>query len=301
MSELLADIRSFIEERALPLEGAFLTLPYSEVEPRLDELRARGEEARAVGAAASRELGGLGLSLTSSRTSPRCSARRRSGTTCSTARRRTSATCELLIAHGSDEQKKRWLEPLARGDIRSCFSMTEPELAGSNPVLDGDDGAARRRRLRHQRPQVVHLERRRRGVRHRHGGDRPRREAARARQPDHRPARRARLRARAQHLGHGRGRGATTPAHAEVRFEGVRVPVANRLGAEGAGFRSRRSGSGRGASTTACAGSASASAPSTLMCARAARASSRPASRSASSRSCRRGSPRAAPRSTPRG
>ena len=46
----------------------------------------------------------------------------------------------------SDEQKERYLMPLIRGEIRSCFSMTEPEHAGSNPlymsataVKDGDD------------------------------------------------------------------------------------------------------------------------------------------------------------------
>src|SRR5690606_33557034 len=41
---------------------------------------------------------------------------------------------ELLMNHGSAEQRERWLKPLAAGEIRSCFSMTEPEHAGSNPV-----------------------------------------------------------------------------------------------------------------------------------------------------------------------
>jgi acyl-CoA dehydrogenase len=42
---------------------------------------------------------------------------------------------ELLLQFGTDEQKARFLEPLARGEIRSCFAMTEPEHAGSNPVM----------------------------------------------------------------------------------------------------------------------------------------------------------------------
>jgi alkylation response protein AidB-like acyl-CoA dehydrogenase len=41
---------------------------------------------------------------------------------------------ELLLAHGSAEQRAKFFEPLARGEIRSCFAMTEPEHAGSNPV-----------------------------------------------------------------------------------------------------------------------------------------------------------------------
>ena len=53
---------------------------------------------------------------------------------------------EILLEYGTAEQKKRWLEPLLDGKTRSCFSMTEPEVAGSDPTLlrtravrDGDD------------------------------------------------------------------------------------------------------------------------------------------------------------------
>jgi len=44
---------------------------------------------------------------------------------------------EILMEHGTPEQKKRFLMPLVRGDIRSCFTMTEPEFPGSNPVWMG--------------------------------------------------------------------------------------------------------------------------------------------------------------------
>ncbi|MGI8461535.1 MAG: acyl-CoA dehydrogenase family protein [Solirubrobacterales bacterium] len=53
---------------------------------------------------------------------------------------------EILVDHGTDEQKERWLERLLEGEIRSCFSMTEPEVSGSDPTtlqtraeLDGDE------------------------------------------------------------------------------------------------------------------------------------------------------------------
>ena len=53
---------------------------------------------------------------------------------------------EILAEHGSDLQKGTWLNKLVEGDIRSCFSMTEPETSGSDPTrlaasaeLDGDE------------------------------------------------------------------------------------------------------------------------------------------------------------------
>jgi alkylation response protein AidB-like acyl-CoA dehydrogenase len=53
---------------------------------------------------------------------------------------------ELMHQFASPFLKETFLKPLQRGEIRSCFAMTEPEHAGSNPihmstaaVLEGDE------------------------------------------------------------------------------------------------------------------------------------------------------------------
>jgi acyl-CoA dehydrogenase len=57
-----------------------------------------------------------------------------------------SGNQKILLKYGTEEQRKKWLEPLVAGTMQSCFAMTEPNAAGSDPrslqtraVRDGDE------------------------------------------------------------------------------------------------------------------------------------------------------------------
>src|SRR5919206_4103331 len=45
-----------------------------------------------------------------------------------------SGNSEIIALAGTPEQKERWLYPLLNGELKSAFSMTEPETAGSDPT-----------------------------------------------------------------------------------------------------------------------------------------------------------------------
>jgi acyl-CoA dehydrogenase len=152
---------------------------------------------------------------------------------------------ELLHLLGTEEQKKQWLEPLLEGEIRSAFAMTEPDVASSDATniatrieRDGDEYVVTGRKWwtsgamdprcaffivmgksdpaasPHRQQTMVLVPR-----------DTPGVEVVR----DY-PV-----------MGHHDQHG-----HAEVRFDGVRVPVTNVIGEEGGGFAAAQARLGPG-------------------------------------------------------
>jgi acyl-CoA dehydrogenase len=144
-----------------------------------------------------------------------------------------TGNAEILVEHGTDEQRARFLEPLLEGTVRSCFSMTEPETSGSDPTglaaraeLDGGEwvvnghkwftsgynGAAFAIAMVVTDPDAA-----------------PHKRASMILVPIDAPGftgvRPVPV------MGHDGG-----PGHWEVRYEDVRVPAANLLGERGAGF-----------------------------------------------------------------
>ena len=133
----LADVREFVVEELLPLEQTMLTESFRAVLP---ELREKREKVKDMGwwlPQMHTDIGGLGLSVEEFGRMSEILAWTPTGHYAFNAQAPDAGNMEVLHMFGTDEQKAKWLQPLADGDIRSCFSMTEPEHAGSNPTIMG--------------------------------------------------------------------------------------------------------------------------------------------------------------------
>ena len=244
---LVRQLRAFIEEHVIPLEPAFLNGHFVDLLPQLAEVRIRVRAAGLWAPHLPERYGGLGLTLHEFAYVSEELGRSPLGHYAFNCQAPDIANMELLLRFGTEAQKRDYFEPLGRGEVRSCFAMTEPEYPGSNPVLmgatavkDGDDYVINGHKWfttgaegasftivtaltnpqnpnRHQRASliIVPLD-----------------------TPGYRLIRNISI------MG---DPGSDHASHAEVSFENVRVPQSNRLGEEGDGFRlaQERLGPGR--------------------------------------------------------
>ena len=244
--EVRQTAREFMKKEIYPLEAKFRHDGFAAVLPDLREARAKAKETGLWAAHLPEEWGGAGLSLTEFAHLSEELGRSPLGHYAFNVQAPDVGNMELLLSHGTAEQKDRWLRPLVRGDIRSCFTMTEPEFAGSNPVWmgttavkEGDryvirghkwfsssaDGAAFAVCMAITNPEAE-----------------PHGRASLIIVPTDTPG--FELVGNISVMGH---RGADHQSHGEVRYHGARVPLSNLLGVQGSGFQlaQARLGAGR--------------------------------------------------------
>jgi acyl-CoA dehydrogenase len=160
-----------------------------------------------------------------------------------------SGNSEILALAGTEEQKDRWLHPLLAGDLKSAFSMTEPETAGSDPTLlqtravrEGDEWVINGHKWFSSNASIADFL-----------------ILMAVTDPDARPYQRASMIIvptdtpgvdivrDVPTMEHPHGQYGRYGGHAEIYYRDVRVPYDNLLGAEGAGFliAQQRLGPGR--------------------------------------------------------
>jgi len=144
VADLLPAIRAFVAERIQPLEKR-MAEGGSAMAPELERVRTEVRQRGWWAPHFHREHGGMGLSLMEFAFVSEELGRTPLGHFCFHCQAPDVGNMEILSEFGTPEQKRTWLEPLAAGRIRSCFSMTEPEMPGSNPAwmatrarLDGE-------------------------------------------------------------------------------------------------------------------------------------------------------------------
>jgi acyl-CoA dehydrogenase len=243
--ERLEQVRAFMHERVLPNEAA-LDREDEAADALVAELRAEVKAAGLWAPHVPPDAGGTGTGFLDYAYLNEHIGRTVWGQLVFGCQAPDAGNAEILHMFGTSEQKERWLFPLVAGTIRSFFSMTEPEVPGSDPttlrtraVRDGDEWVIDGHKWFSSGAQGAAF-----GI------------VMAVTDPDGDPhARATQIIVPADTpgvdvvrpitvMGHA-GRGWTT--HCEVRYTEVRVPVTNTLGGEGAGFMiaQKRLGPGR--------------------------------------------------------
>jgi acyl-CoA dehydrogenase len=236
LQQLTAAVRRFVDEEILAVERIVLEQGFGAAAPEIERLRSRLRGESFLALHMPKEWGGGGLSLLEFAPIGEALGRSVIGHYVFNVQAPDAGNMELLLHHGTPEQKERWLRPLVAGEIRSCFGMTEPEFAGSNPVrlgttarregdgyvIDGHkwftsaaEGATFCIVMAVTNPDAP----------------KPHARASQILVPTETPGFEI-----VQNLAVMGERGEGWMSHAEVRLHGVRVPAENRIGPEGAGF-----------------------------------------------------------------
>src|SRR5690349_11333575 len=149
VKEVRARVREFMETEVKPKETVALDGAEEDRRKLLGtilELRGKAQKAGLWMPHMPKAWGGMEIGPTAlAAVSSEC-ARTRLGSFVLNCQAPDEGNMHTLLHFGTDEQKEKYLKPLCKGFQRSCFAMTEPEVAGSDPTLiqtlavrDGDD------------------------------------------------------------------------------------------------------------------------------------------------------------------
>ncbi|HPS57494.1 MAG TPA: acyl-CoA dehydrogenase family protein [Spirochaetota bacterium] len=135
MKAVTGMINEFVDKELIPLEHDFLTGDFRKLEPVIEEKRKMVRQMELWAPNQDKEYGGMGLNLVEHGLVSEALGRSPMGHYAFNCQAPDAGNMEILHKFGTEEQKEKYLKPLVAGKIRSCFSMTEVEMPGSNPVM----------------------------------------------------------------------------------------------------------------------------------------------------------------------
>jgi acyl-CoA dehydrogenase len=146
LEDLRTRVRSFIDDVVRPIEKEIDEDDRASLRAGVIKMRKAAIERGLWLPHMPKEWGGMGLQHMELALVSAEAARTRFGPFAINCQAPDEGNMHTLLHWGTDEQKQRYLKPLCDGRVRSCFAMTEPEVAGSDPtliqtraVLDGDE------------------------------------------------------------------------------------------------------------------------------------------------------------------
>jgi len=146
MKTIIEMIHEFVNKELIPLEPEFINNDFKDMLPVLKEKQEIIKKMELWAPGFPKDCGGMGLNLVELGLISEALGRTPLGHFTFWCQAPDAGNVEILHQYGSREQKEKWLTPLINGDIRSCFSMTEVDMPGSNPIMlettavkDGDD------------------------------------------------------------------------------------------------------------------------------------------------------------------
>ena len=148
LDELRLDVRAFVDTVVRPTEQRAKEESWGRDEwiKAIIDMRTEARERGLWLPHMPKEWGGMGLGHVAMAAVSAEAARTGMGPFALNAQAPDEGNMHTLLHWGTDEQKKQYLKPLCDGYARSCFAMTEPEVAGSDPTLiqtrayeDGDE------------------------------------------------------------------------------------------------------------------------------------------------------------------